>query len=266
MTARPHLRLLHTSDIHLGAYDHGYGGGELEARREELQDGMRRVIDLALGERVDAMLIAGDFIDNARVRDDTLRFAASEIARVQVPVVLAPGNHDHVGPGSLYDRIDMEALAPNLRLLRDPAGETVALDGLELEVWGRSHTEQDPAFSPFGDAPPRGQAAWQVAIGHGHFIHPGAALQHSFHIREHELAASDRDYVALGHWERLTRVAAGHVTAAYCGAPASLAGSKVGGRVLIVDLETDGTVRLAAHSLRDESALAHQEIPILPGL
>ena len=260
---RPAVRMLHTSDVHLGAYDHGRGDS-LDAMHDELELGFRRIIDMSLELNVDVVVIAGDFVDNARVRDETLHFAASEIARVEVPVIVAPGNHDHVGPSSLYDRIDFEAEAPNLRLMRVPGGETVALPDLDMEIWGRSHTEQLPRFTPFADAPPRGEAAWQVGVGHGHFIHPAAALQHSFHIYEDELAAMKRDYVALGHWERQVRVAAGGGLAAYSGAPESLSGS-VGGRVLIVDFDEGGGVQLEAPSLVGEGALAHDEIPFLQG-
>lgn len=264
MTAvRPALRLLHTSDVHLGAYDHARGG-DLEQRREQHHAGFSRVVDIAREEQADAIVVAGDFFDNARVREQTLRFAASEIARALVPVVVLPGNHDHVGPGSVYTRLDFDALAPNLRLMREPGGETVSLDALGVELWGRGHTEQEPDFSPFADGPPRGEAPWQIAVGHGHYIHPAAALQHSFHIREQHLEALDRDYVALGHWERLTRVAAGGGVAAYSGAPAGL-GSAAGGHVLIVDLQPDGDVRLTAHPLDGADALAHEEIPLLQG-
>jgi DNA repair exonuclease SbcCD nuclease subunit len=265
MTGRPPLRLLHTSDVHLGAYDHGRGA--LDELRDRLHGSFTDVVDTAHREQVDAIVIAGDFIDNARVREETLQFAASEIARAAVPVVVTPGNHDHIGPGSVYDRIDFASLAPNLRLMRSPEGETVTLPELDVEFWGRSHTEQDPAFSPFADAPPRGSAAWHVAVGHGHFIHAGAAMQHSFHIREEQLAALGCDYVALGHWERLTRVAAGpDVVAAYSGSPESLSGgSAIGGRVLVADLGADGLVRLTAPALNGQAALEHDDIPLLDG-
>jgi exonuclease SbcD len=258
---RPRLRVLHTSDVHLGAYD----SSTIEQRRH-LEDGFRRVIDVGIAEQVDLMLIAGDFFDNARVRPETLEFAAEQIARLDRPVVIGPGNHDHVGPGSVYDRYDFASAAPYLRLIRDPAGETVALRDLDVEVWGKAHTEQLPDFQPFDRVPPRGEAPWQLAIGHGHYLHPRALLHHSFHIREEHLAASGRDYVALGHWEQMARVAAGGSTvAAYSGAPEGLSGTN-GGRVLIVDLFEDGSVRLTGAALGEAPALAHDEIPHLPGL
>ncbi|MDA1240670.1 MAG: metallophosphoesterase [Chloroflexi bacterium] len=263
MPVRPRLRLLHTSDVHLGAYDSSKGESPASLN---LEAGFRAVIDTGIRERVDGMLIAGDFFDNARVRVETMEFAAREIARLDRPVVIGPGNHDHVGPGSVYDRLDLPALAQNLRIIRDTRGETVALDGLEIEVWGRPHTEQVPDFSPFHPAPPRGDAAWQIAIGHGHFIHPGALLHHSFHIREEHLVATERDYVALGHWERMVRVAAGERTvAAYSGAPESL-GGVVFGHVLIVDLMEDGSVRLTGVPLAEGDSIPHDALPLLEGL
>ncbi len=259
-SSRPRLRLLHTSDVHLGAYD-----SSDQSRRDELHGHFRSVIDAAIEERVDLMLIAGDFIDNARVRDETLTYAAEQIARLDRPVLIAPGNHDHVGPNSVYDRIDLTAIAENLTIMRSPSGETVRFDDLDLEVWGRSHTEQDPRYVPFAGMPGRGEAAWQIAIGHGHYIHPKALIHHSFHVYEQELAASGRDYVALGHWEQFTRVAAGETVAAYSGAPDGLSGH-TGGRVMLADLMEDGEVCLTARSLGGEPPLTHDEIPLLTGL
>jgi DNA repair exonuclease SbcCD nuclease subunit len=259
----PRLRLLHTSDVHLGAYD--YRGAPAE-QREHLEVAFRRVIDIGLEEGVDVALIAGDFFDNARIRQETFEFATRELARLGRPIVLAPGNHDHVGPGSIYDRFDVSAAAQNVTLLRDPHGEAVTVDGLEIEVWGRSHTETMPDFQPFDGAPPRGDAPWQIGIGHGHFIHPQALTHHAFHILEEQLAAAQRDYVALGHWEQLTRVSAGEMgVAAYSGAPEGLGGES-GGHVLIVDLMEDGEVILTAVPLeRDAPRIGHDELPFLRG-
>ena len=149
-----------------------------------------------------------------------------------------------------------------------PDGETVALEALDLEVWGRCHTEQLPDFSPFRDPPPRGAAAWQIGIGHGHYIHPRALLHHSFHIREEHLAASERDYVALGHWEQMTRVSAGErVTAAYSGAPEGLGRRDQPGHVLLVDLHEDGRVQLTAQPLATNGEpIAHDDLGFLEAL
>ena len=257
---KPRRRLLHTSDVHLGGYDTGP-----EHKRDEVEATFRAVIDAGRAANVDGMLIAGDFFDNATVKTEVLEFAAQQIARFGRPVVIAPGNHDHVGPGSVYKRYPFEDVR-NLHIIRDPEGETIRPDGLDIEVWGRPHTEAVLNFRPFFEPPPRGEAAWQIGIGHGHYIHPQAVLEHSFHIREEHLAATERDYIALGHWEQMTRVSAGErVVAAYSGCPEGLSYRK-GGWVMLVDLMEDGSVRLTAHPLGGEPGMAHEDIPLLVGL
>ena len=260
---RRELRFLHTSDVHLGAYDHSQQEHSLQ-RREEMHATFEAVVDLTISTNADFMVIAGDFFDNARVREETMRFAGEQLARVPGPVVLVPGNHDHVGPGSVYDRLDLTHLAPNLILMREPDGETVTLEALEVELWGRSHLEAD--FSPFAGAPLRGDAEWHIGVGHGHFLHPEAGTHGSYHIYEEHLAVLDHDYIALGHWEQQTRVAAGDgPVAAYSGAPDGLAG-KTGGAVLLVHLESDGRVRLESHPVQAHRELMHHDdLPLLYG-
>jgi len=225
----------------------------------------RGVIDLGLSEHVDLMVIAGDFFDSAYVQAETMRFAADQIARLEAPVVVVPGNHDHVGPGSVYDRMDLAAVAQNLIITRDPAGESVLLDSLGIEVWGRSHTEQDPDFAPLAGAPPRNGAPWHIGVAHGHYIHPQALLSGSFHIFKEDFRGLDFDYVALGHWEVQARVDGGDVTAAYSGAPEGMIGVERR-RALIVDLEASGDVRLSSHSLVRDDRLDHADIPLLGGM
>ena len=262
--SRPPLRLLHTSDVHLGAYETRDTEHDI-SRRTEMREMFRRVIDLGLREHVDLMVIAGDFFDHAHVQEETMRFAADQIARLEAPVVLVPGNHDHVGPGSVYDRMDLAALAKNLVITRDPAGESVLLESLGVEVWGRSHTEQDPDFAPLAGAPARNDAPWHIGVAHGHYIHPRALLSGSFHIFKEDFGGLDFDYVALGHWEVQSRVDGGDVTAAYSGAPEGMIGIERR-RALIVDLVASGDVRLSSHSLMSDDQLDHADIPLLGGM
>ena len=260
MSRRPRRRLLHTSDVHLGAY---YDSAEQRAQREAA---FRGVIDIGLRERVDVMLIAGDFFDNSRVHLDAIEFASREIARLGCPVIVSPGNHDHAGIDSVYDRLEALTLTPNLSIIRQRAGETIALTDLGIDVWGRAHTDTDgTTFVPFEDAPPRGDADWQIGIGHGHFLHEGSTWRPSFQIREADLEALDRDYVALGHWDGMTRVPSGAQggVAAYCGSP-DLLGEITGcGYALVIDLCEDGSVRLVAHPTDGGLPVAHEDIPLL---
>lgn len=85
------MRLLHTSDWHLGRSLHGE---DLLAAQEVFADWL---VDTAVAEGVDAVLVAGDVFDRAVPPVDAVRLADDLLARlagVHVPVVLIPGNHD----------------------------------------------------------------------------------------------------------------------------------------------------------------------------
>ena len=70
------LRLLHTADVHLGAR-HGDLGEQAAAQRERQFAAFRRSVDLAIEERVDLFLIAGDLFDsNTQPRRSVERVAA----------------------------------------------------------------------------------------------------------------------------------------------------------------------------------------------
>ncbi|MEP7217133.1 MAG: metallophosphoesterase, partial [Anaerolineaceae bacterium] len=76
MPERKPLRLVHTSDVHLGAYE-GSGDGKWEERRDLIRTTFSRVIDLANNVNADMLVIAGDFFDNGRVDESTVTFAAA---------------------------------------------------------------------------------------------------------------------------------------------------------------------------------------------
>lgn len=235
------IRIVHTSDVHLGAYA-GDGNASWVARRELMRQTFGRVIDLANESRADLLLIAGDFFDNDRVPDDTVEFAGEELARFGGQTVLLPGNHDPMDEGHIYWRYDLEAMAPGLHIIREPAGELVEPEGLDTVLWGRGYLDSDWHFRPLEGLPEVSDERWHIALGHGHFVPAGAAVERSLPILEGEIAAaSDWDYLALGHWERQADVSAGGLTAVYSGAPMPLTDSnRQAGWAIVVDCDESG--------------------------
>ena len=86
------LRVVHTSDVHLGAYS-ASEDAKWNDRRELMEHTFTRVIDLANETDADALLIAGDFFDNDRVSTETVVFAAEQnrpLPRANVPCPRQP--------------------------------------------------------------------------------------------------------------------------------------------------------------------------------
>ncbi len=196
------LRVLHTSDIHIGdsfSREHAVGA----------------LVDLALAHAVDVMVIVGDFFDNNRVETEHGQAVVDELRRLPVPVVVLPGNHDPLLVGTIYDRVVMP---DHVRVLTAPEGETVTLTELDLDIWGKPHMSYDDN-RPLDGLPPRGASTWQLALAHGQLVQSTDDLRRAYLITSEEIAGSDRDYVALGHWDVQRDVSAGPVAAWYSGSP-----------------------------------------------
>jgi len=236
------LRVVHTSDVHLGAYA-GTTDGKWAERRELMERTFERVIDLANESGADALIIAGDFFDNDRVPEETVVFAAETIRRFEGQAFLLPGNHDPMDPGSIYWRHDMEAIATRLTIVRQHAGQVIEPEGLDLVLWGRAYLDTDWHFKPLEGLPGRVDGRWHVAMGHGHFVPEGGETHRSMLIKESEIAAAvgHWDYMAFGHWEPHADVSSGGVTAVYSGAPMPLSdANRRAGLAAIIDFDDTG--------------------------
>jgi DNA repair exonuclease SbcCD nuclease subunit len=202
------LKLMHTSDLHLGCeYT-----GELPRRA------LRAVVDLALAEVADALFLAGDLFEHNRVPDAEPAFLLAQLARFGRPSFILPGNHDCFDAMSIYRRPRFGQRPGSVHVLADE-GERCYLPSLDLEVWGRPVVEHCRAFRPLAGAPPRSPGSWRVAMAHGHFERPDSREPRSSPIYPEDIAASDSDYVALGHWDVHVDVSQGGVPAFYSGAP-----------------------------------------------
>src|SRR2546423_11852805 len=85
------MRLIHTSDWHLGRTLHG------ESLLEHQGVFLRWLVDQAVTRQVDAVLVAGDVYDRAVPSTDAVRLLDETLVaffHARVPVILTSGNHD----------------------------------------------------------------------------------------------------------------------------------------------------------------------------
>ena len=242
--SRRSLRLLHTADVHLGS--DGYGDAEQQAaHRERYRRAFQRVIDRALTDRVDLLLIAGDLFDHNRVSDETVAFARAELDRLRQPVVILPGNHDALSTNAIYDRHDITGGASHVHVIRGRDGQAIDIPELDVLVWGRAMEEHTPAFRPLDHIPGRDRRRWCLALAHGFFYETGQRPERSSPIFADEIRDTGWDYVALGHQHVQTNVSQGAVAAYYSGAPViEWGGIEPVGPVLRIELSEPHGVRV----------------------
>jgi exonuclease SbcD len=242
--ARDTLKILHTADVHL---DLDGMGSDPRARRygEIIRQAFRTVIDLAVQEDVDLLLIAGDLFDSNRPSGAAVDFAIQELRRAGRPIVMIPGNHDCLDSRSIYRQIDLPAACPDLLFIAHPQGERHRLPELDLVLWGRGMVAHEPAYHPLGGLPPRRDGAWHIALGHGFFMEDGSPPLRSSPIYAGEIRDSAWDYIALGHCHAFIDVSQGPVAAVYAGAPSFYPGAPgADGHVALVHLRAGAERRV----------------------
>ena len=208
---RPVLRLLHTSDLHLGD----------DINPERRLAGLTAVVDLALERQVNVVLIAGDFFDSSRLREDSVQPVIRELGRLTMPTVIIPGNHDCMSENSIYKRVQLRDAGDHVYFLGGPEGEHVLLPEMRLAIWARGIEEHHPGHRPLEGYRPGGEPGWwRVALTHGHYVTANEdSYPRSSPIHEHEIANLECDYLALGHWHQFMDLSANGVAAFYSGSP-----------------------------------------------
>jgi DNA repair exonuclease SbcCD nuclease subunit len=208
--------LMHSSDLHVDddVMHKDYSG----------LMGLHSVLTTAQALGADIVLLAGDTFDNHRVSTPVLRQATDLLAAAQLRVILLPGNHDPALPDCLFRRAGMLDV-PTVHVLGVTHPEAIVFAEHDLEIRGRAHRSFDD-MPPFNEPGPR-KARWQVVMAHGHYVAPNEWKAHAhraWRISDQDIARTQADYVALGHWDRPTPVGDRSVPAYYSGSP-DLAGT-----------------------------------------
>ncbi|MBI3751342.1 MAG: DNA repair exonuclease [Chloroflexi bacterium] len=240
------LRLLHTADVHLGAR-HTDLGDRAVALRERQFAAFGASIDLAIAEKVDLFLIAGDLFDSNVQPRRTVDRAVAQLRRLveaKIRTVIVPGTHDVHDRASIYRAYDLAALAgavgSDFLTVLTPDRPDVVLTALDLVVYGPCFATKRAPHSPLRDidAAKDDRATWHVGLLHAAVAIPGQTDNDDVVVTPEEIAASHLDYLALGHWHSTVQGTAGSTTWAYSGAPEAVAiDQDKAGSVLLISLE-----------------------------
>lgn len=246
------LRLVHTADVHLGAR-HTDLGDRAVALRERQFAAFGAAIDLAIEEKVDLFLIAGDLFDSNVQPRRTVDRAAAQLRRLveaKIRTVLVPGTHDVYDRASIYRAYDLASLCgavgSDFLTVLTPDRPDIVLPALDLVVHGRCFATKRAPQSPLEgvDAAEDARASWHVGLLHAAIAIPDKTEHDDVVITTDEIAGSHLDYLALGHWHSFSQGKAGRTTYAYSGAPEAVAiDQDKAGQVCLVTLEGTGARR-----------------------
>jgi len=217
------IRLLHTSDIHIGArFD--FLGSKGDRQREAIRNAFTRIAGMAGGEGFDLLLIAGDLFDSAyQVAESDLAFVLGALAGTGgCRTVILPGSHDFWAPGGVYEReMDRFEAAGDVTLLT-PERPRAVFDDLSVAVTGAVLTVPNAPAVPIAGIKPDARYSRNILMLHGSVTGAAGVSEPGDNAIEFETLEGGFDYVALGHWHSYLVVAeAPH--AVYSGSPELIA-------------------------------------------
>ena len=232
------IRFLHTADWQIGMRA-AQAGEKAQIVREERLETAARVVDLANERGVDFILLAGDTFEDNAIDRTLIQRVADILGKSRSPVFVLPGNHDPLGPASVYEHPCWKGIEPKVRVVRSAA--PIALDGVTLLP--------SPCFAKYSTSdpteriPPRnGTKGIRIGIAHGSLLDRGQEIKRDdFPISPQRAEALGLNYLALGHWhstwiepsEKEARIA-------YPGTPEPTAfGETDSGNVLLVTIEEE---------------------------
>ena len=246
------LRLLHTADVHLGAR-HADLGEAATAQRERQFAAFRAAVDLALEEKVDLFLVAGDLFDSNTQPKRSVERVAGELARLgksKIRTVVIPGTHDCYDRSSIYRAYDLKAMAgstpeDDLVTVVTPDTPQVRIPAVDATIHAHVFPSKRAPNSPLRDVRvdpaadgEEARTTWHVGMVHGALAIPDRTDRDEVVFTREEIAATGLDYLALGHWHSSQKGKAGPTTYAYSGAPEPVAVDQDGaGNVLLVTIE-----------------------------
>ncbi len=199
------LTFLHTADWQLGK---PFASVRDDAKRHRIRqqrlDSVRALGEIVRRTNAAFVVVAGDLFDSSQTDRATVSSACAAIASLGVPVLVIPGNHDHGGPGTIWEqeffKREQQQLAPNLRVLLTP--EPVVLDNAVIlpAPLLRRHEPGDPTAwirEIPSNLPPD---LPRIVLAHG-TIQGFGSTQHD----------DDDDASSVANWLDLTRLPLGEI-------------------------------------------------------
>ena len=207
------VRFIHGADFHLDSPFSGLTPQQAAQRRGEQRELLDRLAGLARERQAQLVLLSGDLLDSQQVYAETAQALSRCLGSIPCPVLIAPGNHDCLVPGSVYSTLDWP---DNVHIFFSDAMEGVHLPQLNCTVYGRAFLEPRQDRSPLAGFHAEEDGTFRLGCLHGDTA-PNSPYGP---LTQEEMAASGLHYLALGHIHQASGLQrAGETFWAYPGCP-----------------------------------------------
>ncbi len=193
------VKFIHAADIHLDSPMHGltaYQGAPTERLRGATREAFRNLIDLAIEEVVDFIIIAGDLYDGTWKDYNTGQYFCVQMGRLHkagIPAYVVFGNHD-----AESEMTKQLVWPPNVKIFSSRHPQVYKIPGLKVALHGQSFRERAVTDNLAVNYQPAVPGWFNIGVLHT-ALEGSAAHANYAPCTLQELAAKQYDYWALGH-------------------------------------------------------------------
>lgn len=193
------FKFIHAADIHLDSPLQGlarYEGAPVDRIRGAAREAFKNLVALALDEKVDFVLIAGDVFDGDWKDYNTGLFFSAQLSRLResdIKVFMISGNHDAASQVNRNLRVP-----ENVHVFPDKKPATVYLEELDVAIHGQGFARRDITDNLASGYPCSREGSFNIGILHtcadgveGHEPYAPCSMA--------DLTGKGYDYWALGH-------------------------------------------------------------------
>jgi DNA repair exonuclease SbcCD nuclease subunit len=206
------ITFLHSSDWQLGMMRR-FLGPDGQARWAQARlDAVMRIGEVAAETGAAFVVVTGDVFEHNQVERQTILRACEALKRIEVPVVLLPGNHDALEPGSLWTSPQWLAHAPEHVMVVTDTLPIEIVPGVELvgAPWRSRRPVSDPAAPGYAELAPAPEGTTRILLAHGQLTSLSGGMSDVPTIDQAALEAAVADgrlhYVGLGDRHSMTEV------------------------------------------------------------
>lgn len=232
------IKLLHAADLHLDSPFEGLPEEKAAQRRIEQRELLGRIADVARDEEVQLVLLSGDLLDSESAYGETAEELVQALASIPAPVVISPGNHDYYSHRSPYYRLHFPS---NVHIFTKNEIECIDMPEICARVYGAAFTDKYSEGLLSGFSVEKKPDTIDIMCIHGEV---GKASQYN-PMSEDEIAASNLDYIALGHIHKGSGLKkAGNTWYSWPGCPEGRGFDELGEKYISLVAVIDGECRV----------------------
>lgn len=197
--------ILQTSDIHIGSKFMNLAN-KATLLRERIKQTLTEIVDLALDQKVSAVIFPGDIYDDPYPSEGNINFVKElfyKLSDNNILSIVVPGNHDKLDTGSVWTR-EFWNNDPNIHVFNDKDTRVKIYESKKLAFYANTTLYQKSDISPLNGLKElinSNRAEYKdfchIALAHGSLV---TNSQTNYPITKEEIMSLGADYLAIGDW------------------------------------------------------------------